>query len=47
VQYRWQRQYDVHPDGKHFVMIEDPPGSHLEVTLNWYTELERTVARGD
>jgi Tol biopolymer transport system component len=47
VQYRWQRQYDVHPDGSHFVMIEDPPGSHLEVVLNWFTELERVAARGD
>jgi len=47
VQYRWQRQYDVHPDGKHFVMIEDPPGGHIEVILNWFTELERTVPSGD
>ena len=43
--YRWQRQYDVHPDGKHFVMIEDPSGGHLEVILNWFTELEQTVDR--
>jgi len=47
VQYRWQRQYDVHPDGDHFVMVEDPPGSHLEVVLNWFTELDRMVARND
>jgi serine/threonine-protein kinase len=47
VQYRWQRQYDVHPDGEHFVMIENPPGGHLEVILNWFTELERRFARGD
>jgi len=47
VQYRWQRQYDVHPDGEHFVMVEDPPGSHLEVVLNWFSELDRTVARND
>jgi Tol biopolymer transport system component len=44
-QYRWHRQYDVHPDGQHFVMIEDPPGGHLEVILNWFTELERTFER--
>jgi serine/threonine-protein kinase len=47
VQYRWQRQYDIHPDGEHFIMIENPPGSHLEVVLNWYDELERLVARND
>ena len=46
-QYRWQRQYDVHPDGEHFVMISDPPGGHLEVILNWFTELERTFERGN
>ncbi|MEJ2582370.1 MAG: hypothetical protein P8127_12180, partial [Acidobacteriota bacterium] len=44
-QYRWHRQYDVHPDGQHFVMIEDPPGGHLEVILNWFTELEQTLDR--
>jgi hypothetical protein len=46
-QYRWQRQYDVHPDGEHFVMISDPPGGHLEVILNWFTELKRTFDRGN
>ena len=45
VQYRWQRQYDIHPDGTHFVMIENPPRGHLEVVLDWYDELERLVAR--
>jgi Tol biopolymer transport system component len=44
-QYRWQRQYDVHPDGNHFVMIEDPPGGRVEVILNWFTELEQTFDR--
>ena len=46
-QYRWQRQYDVHPDGEHFVMISDPPGGHLELILNWFTELEQTFDRGN
>ncbi len=46
-QYRWQRQYDVHPDGQHLVMISDPPGGHLEIILNWFTELETTFARAD
>jgi hypothetical protein len=41
IKYRWQRQWDVHPDGEHFVMISDPPGGHLEVVLNWFSELER------
>ena len=40
-QYRWQRQYDVHPDGEHFVMIESPPGgADVEIVLDWFTELE-------
>ncbi len=43
-QYRWQRQYDVHPDGEHFVMISDPPGGHLEVILNWFEELKNTTS---
>ena len=47
VQYRWQRQYDIHPDGERFVMIANPPGSHLEVVLDWFSELERLVARND
>jgi Tol biopolymer transport system component len=46
-QYRWHRQYDVHPDGQHFVMIEDPPGGHLEIVLNWFSELEQTLDRGN
>ena len=41
-QYRWQRHYDVHPDGEHFVMISDPPGGHLEVILNCLEELENS-----
>jgi Tol biopolymer transport system component len=47
VQYRWQRQYDVHPDGQQFVMIENPPGSHLEIVTNWFSELNRLAARND
>jgi Tol biopolymer transport system component/predicted Ser/Thr protein kinase len=47
VQYRWQRQYDVHPDGDQFVMIENPPGSHLEIVIDWFSELDRLVARND
>ncbi len=47
VQYRWQRQYDVHPGGERFVMISNPPGSHLEVVLDWFSELDRLVARNN
>ena len=39
-QYRWQRQYDIHPDGEQFVMIESPPGgADVEIVLDWFTEL--------
>jgi len=39
-QYRWQRQYDIHPDGERFVMIESPPGgADVEIVLDWFTEL--------
>ena len=43
-QYRWQRQYDVHPDGEHFLMILDPPGGHLEVILNWFEDLKNKAS---
>jgi serine/threonine-protein kinase len=43
VQYRWQRQYDVHPDGKHFVMLENPPRGDVEVITNWFSELEERM----
>ena len=42
-QYRWQRQYDVHPNGKEFVMIESPAGGEIEIVINWFVELERLV----
>jgi len=39
------RSYDVAPDGKHFVMIEEnqkqPPTTQLNVVLNWFSELKR------
>ncbi len=40
-QYRWQRQYDVHPDGKRFAMVENPPGGDMEVIVNWFAEVRR------
>jgi len=42
-QYRWQRQYDVHPDGDKFVMLESPSGREVEIVVNWYTELQRLL----
>jgi len=39
VQYRWSRQYDIHPDGKHFILIKNPPRGNVEVITNWFAEL--------
>jgi serine/threonine-protein kinase len=39
VQYRWSRQYDITPDGEHFVMIKNPPRGDIEVITNWFQEL--------
>lgn len=35
--------YDIHPDGERFVMIQDvePDPAPIEITLNWFSELER------
>ena len=35
--------YDIHPDGERFVMIQDvvPEPVPIEITLNWFSELER------
>ena len=37
--------YDVSPDGKRFVMLEepDPPPAQIDVVLNWFEELKRLV----
>jgi hypothetical protein len=47
VQYRWYRQYDVMPDGDHFLMILNPPRGNIEVITNWFPQLERALAQGD
>jgi serine/threonine-protein kinase len=40
-QYRWYRQYDVHPDGEHFLMIASPAGEgYVEIVLDWAAEVE-------
>ncbi len=44
LQYRWFRQYDVHPDGKHFLMVQSPPAGNAEIVLDWFSELERLMA---
>ena len=40
-------EYDVAPDGRHFVMIEanEPksPPAELSAVLNWFAELKRLV----
>jgi hypothetical protein len=35
--------YDVHPDGEHFVMVQEEPQTRLHVVLNWSEELKRLV----
>ncbi len=47
LQYRWYRQYDVAPDGQHFVMIAPPPRGDVDVITGWFGEIERTLAAGE
>ena len=37
--------YSLHPDGKRFLMLQDvlPEPAPIEITLNWFEELERLV----
>lgn len=46
LQYRWYRQYDVMPDGDHFLMILNPPRGSIEIVTNWYPRLKATLAEG-
>jgi len=39
VQYRWSRQYDIFPDGRRFVLIQNPPRGNIEIVTNWFAEL--------
>jgi eukaryotic-like serine/threonine-protein kinase len=43
-------EYDVAPDGRHFIMIQanEPksPPTELSAVLNWFTELRRRVPAG-
>jgi hypothetical protein len=43
--------YDISPDGKQFVMVDEPkaasqPTMHLQVILNWTEELKARVPTG-
>ena len=40
------RNYDVHPDGTRFLMVESggADATHLEMILNWRVELEKLKA---
>jgi hypothetical protein len=38
VQYRWSRQYDIHPDGRSFILIKNPTHGSAEVITNWFAE---------
>jgi hypothetical protein len=43
--YRWHAQYDVHPDGKRFLMVQAPEGrGEIRIVQNWTAELERLTA---
>jgi hypothetical protein len=38
------RNYDVHPDGEHFVFVKRPDEEpELRVVLNWVEELKRKL----
>jgi len=45
VQYRWSRQYDVHPDGTRFVLIENPMRGNVEVVTRWFDEIRSATSR--
>lgn len=47
LQYRWFRQYDVHPDGQHFVIIENPPRGDYNVVTGWFGEVERILGEAE
>ena len=43
----WGRMYDLAPDGKRFLMIQEseppPPPTQYNIVLNWFEELKRLV----
>jgi hypothetical protein len=42
-------EYDIHPDGKRFIMLLSERGSStpIEIVVNWFVELERLVPATD
>jgi hypothetical protein len=43
----WPRNYDVTPDGRHFVMIKPEPGgrtNRAQAVFHWFEELKRLTA---
>ncbi len=39
-------RFDIHPDGKRFLMIRQTGRSEIRVVLNWFEELKRLVPCG-
>jgi len=46
LKFAYRRNYDISPDGKRFIMVQNPsstgPGQ-LEIVFNWFDELKRLV----
>ena len=44
----WAAEYDVHPDGQRFVMLQNQGGveSGITVVVNWFTELRERLGEG-
>ena len=40
--------HDIHPDGKHFVAVQQVNDiSHVVIVINWFEELKRKVPTTD
>jgi Tol biopolymer transport system component len=48
---RWGRNYDIAPDGRRFLMLQEgegqPAATQFVVVLNWFEELKRLAPTGD
>ena len=43
--------YDMHPDGKRFIMVSEPersetPVAQINVVVNWFEQLKRVARTG-
>jgi hypothetical protein len=47
LQYRWFRQFDLHPDGEQLIMIRNSQRGNVEVITGWSAELQRSLASND